>query len=293
MTQPVVMLTGAQGQLGYELRGALADSCAVHALDRSQLDLANSDAIVSAVRQIKPDLIVNAAAYTAVDQAESHPDDAERINAIAPRVLAEEAKRAGALIVHYSTDYVFDGTATAPYAETAETNPLSVYGRTKRDGELAITALAPHHLVFRTSWVYGTRGRNFLLTMQRLGRERDELRVVADQKGTPNWSRHLARATAEIIGNGLSVAREKSGLYHLSSGAEVSWFDFASAIIGHLQPTQPTRHVRVLPIATSEYPLPARRPAYAVLDTRRFERTFGFALPEWRAALAECLAADE
>jgi dTDP-4-dehydrorhamnose reductase len=293
MTRPVVMLTGAQGQLGYELQRALRNSSVVHALDRSQLDLADADAIVAAVRRIRPDLIVNAAAYTAVDQAESHPDDAERINAIAPRILAEEAKRMGALVIHYSTDYVFDGTATAPYAETAETNPLSVYGRTKRDGENAVTSLAPHHLVFRTSWVYGTRGKNFLLTMQRLGREREELRVVADQKGTPNWSRDLAQATADIIGNGLSLAREKSGLYHLSSGGEASWFDFASAIIGHLQKTQPTRHVRVLPIATPDYPLPAPRPAYAVLDTRRFERTFGFSLPDWRLALEECLASRE
>jgi len=296
MTAPVVMLTGAQGQLGHELIAALAGSCSVKALDRSQLDLADASAIVAAVRTIRPGVIINAAAYTAVDQAETNVADAERINAVAPRILAEEAKRIGALIVHYSTDYVFDGTAGTPYTEEAATNPLSVYGRTKLDGEKAVLALAPHHLVFRTSWVYGRRGKNFLLTMQRLARERDELRVVADQRGTPNWSRSLARATADIIGNGLSLARDKTGLYHLSSRGEASWFDFARAIVGHSvgkralnDAVGESRQPRVVPITTADYPLPARRPAYAVLDTHRFERSFGFALPDWRSALKECL----
>ena len=287
MTVPVALLTGAGGQLGHELRRALAPHCAVTALDRSQLDLGDPDALVAVIHALKPQLIVNAAAYTAVDRAEQDAEQAHCINALAPGILAEQAKRADALLVHYSTDYVFDGAADAPYQEDDVPNPLSVYGRTKLEGERAIAAQGGRHLVFRTSWVYGRHGKNFLLTMQRLAAERDELRVVADQIGVPNWSRVLARATAEIIGHGLSLAGERGGLYHLSSRGRASWFDFASAIVGD------RRHPRVIPIATSEYPLPARRPACAVLATGKFERTFGFALPEWRSALAECLSAAE
>lgn len=254
------------------------------ATDRHTLDLASPDAIVAAMRELKPAIVVNAGAYTAVDRAEQERDLAFAINAQAPGVLAEEAKRLDAVLVHYSTDYVFDGQATTPYDESAPTGPLSVYGASKLAGERAIAQCDAAALVFRTSWVYGLTGKNFLLTIRRLAAEREELRIVDDQIGVPNWSRELARATARVIGLGRDAVRARCGLYHLSSSGNTSWHGFARAIIGD------AAKPRVLPIATSEYPTPARRPAYGVLATAKFERTFGFALPEWRAALAACLA---
>jgi dTDP-4-dehydrorhamnose reductase len=284
MQRPAILLTGVDGQVGFELKSLLSAAGDVVAADRKTLDLANADAIVAVVRSVKPSLIVNAGAYTAVDRAESEPDLARAINARAPGILAEEAKRAAAVLVHYSTDYVFDGKRTVPYPEDAPAAPLNVYGQTKLEGEQAIAAAGARAIVLRTSWVYGTRGKNFLLTMQKLAAERDELRVVSDQVGVPNWSRTLATATARIVGADLSALAERSGLYHLSSSGEASWYDFARAIIG--DGPKP----RIVPITTAEYPTPARRPAYGVLATARFESTFGFALPPWRDALAQCLA---
>ena len=283
-SRPRILLTGAQGQLGYELAPLLAAIGDVVATDRATLDLADADAIVAKIREAEPDLVVNAAAYTAVDLAEKERDLAFAINARAPGVLAEQAKRSGALLVHYSTDYVFDGGARAPYAEDAPTAPLSVYGASKLEGERAIAAAGANALVFRTSWVYALRGRNFLVSMRRLAAERDELRVVADQTGVPNWCRTLARETARVLSQGLDAAAERSGLYHLSCTGETTWHGFARAIVGDAVTP------RVTAIATSDYPTPARRPAYGVLDTARFARTFGFALPDWRSALAECVA---
>ena len=199
-------------------------------------------------------------------------------------ILAEEAKRLGAVLIHYSTDYVFDGTRTTPYPEDAPTAPLNVYGTTKLEGEHAVAAAAAHALIFRTSWVYGLRGRNFLLTVRRLAAERDELSIVADQLGVPNWSRALAEATVRIIATGLPAVAARAGLYHMSATGRASWHDFASAIVGD------AKKPRVVPISTAEYPTPARRPAYGVLATKRFEATFGFGLPEWREALARCVA---
>jgi len=285
VTRPAILLTGAAGQLGFELREALSAHGEVTAYDRASLDLRDADAIVRCVRSLRPQLIVNAAAYTAVDRAESDAASAQSINADAPAILAAEAQRAGALLIHFSTDYVFDGAAREPYAEDAATHPLGVYGRSKRDGERAIEASGCAYLIFRTSWVYGARGSNFLLTMQRLARERDELRVVADQIGVPNWSRDLARAVATLVGGGVPALTEKSGRYHLSAGGSTSWFDFACAIVGE--------RVRVVPITTAEYPTPARRPAYGVLATSKFERVFGFALAHWRDALARCLQSQD
>ena len=279
-----ILVTGANGQLGAELAKALAPHGRVVATARAELDLADPDAIVATMREVKPALVVNAAAYTAVDQAEREEPLARAINGVAPGILAAEAKRSGALLVHYSTDYVFDGRATAPYDEDAPVNPQSAYGRTKLEGERAVAASGADAVVLRTSWVYGLEGRNFLTTMRRLARERDELRVVDDQTGAPNWSRELARATARIVANGRHWIAERRGLYHLTARGATTWYGFARAILVDVP------HVRVVPITTAEYPTPATRPAYSVLGTARFERTFGFALPDWHVSLAECLA---
>jgi dTDP-4-dehydrorhamnose reductase len=282
--RPTILVTGAQGQIGFELARLLRPFGRVVAADRAALDLADPDAIVAAIRGARPALIVNGAAFTAVDLAETETTLARAINGRAPGILAEEAKRIGALLIHYSTDYVFDGTRRSPYPEDAATAPQNAYGASKLEGERAIAAAGAHVLVFRTSWVYGLRGRNFLLTIRRLAAERDEIRIVADQMGVPNWCRTLAEATARIVGAGLPAAAERAGLYHLSSTGQASWYDFARAIIGDAP--RPS----IVPIATAEYPTPARRPAYGVLSTARFEATFGFALPDWREDLARCLS---
>ena len=283
MRRATILVTGAQGQLGFELARLLLPHGDVVATDRATLDLADPDAIVAAVRGVKPALIVNAGAYTAVDRAETEPALAHAVNSRAPGIFAEEAKRLGAVLIHYSTDYVFDGTQTSPYPEDAPTGPQNVYGASKLGGERAIAAAGAHALVLRTSWVYGLRGRNFLLTIRRLAAERDELAVVADQFGVPNWSRALAEATARIVGAGLPALAARCGLYHLSCTGEASWHDFARAIVGAAP------RPRIIPIATADYPTLARRPAYGVLATARFEAAFGFALPDWRKALANCV----
>ena len=285
MKRPVILLTGAAGQLGFELARLLTAHGEVEALDRAALDLADADAVAAAVRRVGPQIIVNAAGYTAVDRAESEPALADAINARAPAVLAEEAKRLDALLIHYSTDYVFDGNSREPYREEDQAKPLNVYGSSKLAGERAITAAGAAHLILRTSWIYGLHGQNFLLTMRRLAATRDELRVVADQFGVPNWSRVLAEATASLVGRGPAALAEKTGIYHLSGRGRASWFDFARAIFdGADRP-------RVVPITTAEYPTPARRPASAVLATDKFEAAFGFALPDWHEMLAACKAA--
>jgi dTDP-4-dehydrorhamnose reductase len=279
-----ILVTGAAGQVGFELVPLLRPFGTVVAMDRAALDLADADAIVARVRETRPTLIVNAGAYTSVDLAEKEREQAYAINGRAPGVLAEEAKRAGAVLIHFSTDYVFDGSADTPYTEDAPTAPLSVYGASKLEGERAVAASGADALVLRTSWVYGLRGRNFLLTIRRLAAERDELRIVDDQVGVPNWSRTLAQATARVVASGRAALAERRGLYHLSCTGSATWFAFAKAIVGDAS------HPRMTPIATADYPTPARRPAYGVLDTARFRRTFGFALPDWREALAQCLA---
>ena len=285
MTRPVILLTGARGQLGFELARLLPAHGEVQALDRAALDLTDAEAVAATVRRIKPQVIVNAAGYTAVDRAESELALAEAINARAPAVLAEEAKRLDALLIHYSTDYVFDGTSGEPYREEDRTNPLNAYGSSKLAGERAIAATGVAHLILRTSWIYGWHGQNFLLTMRRLAATRDELRVVADQFGVPNWSRVLAETTASLVGRGAAALATKSGIYHLSGHGRASWFDFARAIFDNAD------RPRVVPITTAEYPTPARRPASAVLATAKFEEAFGIVLPDWRETLAACKAA--
>jgi dTDP-4-dehydrorhamnose reductase len=278
-----ILVTGASGQVGGELAKLLPAHGEVIVTDRASLDLSSPDGIAKAVREARPEIVVNAAAYTAVDLAERERDLAFAVNARAPQVLAEEVRRMGALLVHYSTDYVFDGSATLPYDEGAATAPLNVYGASKLEGERAIADSGAAAVVLRTSWVYGLTGKNFFLTIRRLARERDELRIVADQTGVPNWSRELARATARLIGHGPGYLAERAGLYHLSSTGSTTWHGFAQAIVGS------AGKPRVTPITTQEYPTPARRPAYGVLGTAKFERTFGFGLSAWRESLAACL----
>lgn len=286
-----ILVTGGAGQLGWELRRALAIFGEVVAPPRDVLDLAVPGSIVAAVRGLGPDLIVNAAAYTAVDMAESETDLAMKVNGDAPRVLAEEAAARHAALIHYSTDYVFDGAKVAPYREEDEALPVNAYGRSKLAGERAVTAAGAAHLILRTGWVYGARGRNFLLTMLRLGRERKELKVVDDQYGAPTPARQIAEATAAVIGRNFSARgfdlerfRESGGLYHLTASGRTSWFGFAQAILEGR-----AGMARLLPIPTSDYPTPALRPRNSVLDNSKLEKQFGFVLPDWKAGLSLCL----
>lgn len=286
-----ILVTGGAGQLGWELRRTLAIFGEVVAPPREILDLASADSVVAAVRGLRPGLIVNAAAYTAVDKAESESDLAMRVNGEAPRILAEEGASQGAALIHYSTDYVFDGRKAEPYRENDEVAPVNVYGLTKLAGEQGVMAVAAPHLIFRTSWVYGSRGRNFLLTMLRLGRERKELKVVDDQFGAPTLARLIAQATAGAIAKHISggrldvdAFRETGGLYHLTAAGRTTWYGFAQAILSGKDGV-----AKVLPITTSSYPTPARRPQNSVLDNAKLERQFGFALPDWRVGLKLCL----
>ncbi len=282
-----ILLTGGSGQLGRELKRSLASLGELVACDRRQLDLANPRVLHDAVRAIKPTAIVNAAAYTAVDRAEAEPALADAINGVAPGILAEEARRLGALLIHYSTDYVFDGAKSTPYTEADKAAPLAAYGRSKLAGELAIAAADSRHLIFRTSWVYGLHGNNFLKTMLRLGRERDELRVIGDQFGAPTWTRHLADATALI----LARAEIPNGLYHLAAAGETSWHGYAEAIFTEARSAGLVEQLpKIHRITSADYPLPAPRPANSRLDCSRFRRDFGLALPDWRTGLIDCLA---
>ncbi len=288
-----ILVTGVKGQVGFELLRALQGLGRVMALDRDALDLRRPDAIRTLVRDARPSIIVNPAAYTAVDQAETDAVTARQINADAPAVFAEEAKRLGALFVHYSTDYVFDGNKAGLYVESDATGPQSVYGATKLEGEQAIAAADCAHFIFRTSWVYGRRGKNFLLTMLRLAEQRPELRVVADQFGAPTWSASVATLTAHVLAQGAGASSEllewaapRSGVYHLTATGSTSWAGFAEAIFQRAALASPPR---VVPISTAEYPLPAKRPANSRLDTSKLTEAFGIAPPDWRDALDLCL----
>jgi dTDP-4-dehydrorhamnose reductase len=283
---PRILLIGKNGQVGWELRRTLAPLARVLAVDFPEIDLTDAHAARRLVLDARPQVVLNAAAYTAVDKAESDSETARRINAVAPGVLAEAAKQAGAWMVHYSTDYVFDGTKRAPYVETDAPNPLGVYGRTKLAGDEAVRAAGGNHLIFRLCWVYGARGQNFLLTMQRLARERETLRVVNDQWGCPTWSRLIAEATTLALQQVLAApeADALTGTYHLAAGGSASWHTFASRIV-ELLPAGARRCREVVAITTAEYPTPARRPAYSVLDCGKLQKTFGLRLPEWEAGL--------
>jgi dTDP-4-dehydrorhamnose reductase len=311
-----ILVTGKNGQVGFELLRSLAEAGQLIAVGRERMDLSKPDSIRRTVREIGPDLIVNAAAYTAVDQAESEPELALAVNGIAPGILAEEAKRLGAALIHYSTDYVFDGNtfdgnlfdgnkaAAAPYTEDDEPRPLNVYGRTKLAGERAIQSVDAPHLILRSSWIYGMRGNNFLLTMLRLARERDELGVVDDQVGAPTWSRALAEASNGILERlryGQPGFRDACaghrGIYNLSAAGQTSWYGFAAAIFANAASQRPGQSACTLdrvpvlkPIPTERYPLPARRPRYSVLANAKLQRAFGLAMPDWKTSLAECMS---
>lgn len=282
-----ILLTGKNGQVGWELQRTLACLGEVVTVGRRMLDLTNPASIRAVIRDVKPQLIVNPAAYTAVDKAESEPELAQAVNGIAPGILAEEAQRLGAALIHYSTDYVFDGSKYAPYVEEDAPHPLNVYGQTKLAGEEAVRAVGGAHLILRTSWVYGARGKNFLLTIRRLAQERPELKIVADQIGAPTWSRFIAEATAQILAQRLGRWNELSGTYHLAAAGETSWHGFAQAILGRPLLTLPT--TRLLPISTEEYPLPAARPKNSRLSCDKLQREFGLTMPDWRVGLELCL----
>jgi dTDP-4-dehydrorhamnose reductase len=297
-----VLLTGARGQVGTELARELGHRCELVACDRESLDLADPDAIAARMREVRPRVIVNCAAYTAVDRAETDRDAARAVNGTGPGVLAEEARKLGALLVHFSTDYVFDGTKASPYAEDDPVNPLSAYGASKLDGERAIAASGAEHLILRTSWVYGPHGKNFLFTMLRLGRERDELRVVDDQRGAPTSSTALARLVRELLGatgsqtlteEGARAAAGRSGLYHATAEGATSWFGFAQAIFDEMgrQRRLDFTPPRLVAILTEGYPTPARRPANSVLSSERLRSTFGTSISDWRQGLRETVSA--
>ncbi len=290
--EPTILVTGVNGQVGFELLRSLQGLGRVVACDRSMLDLSDLDRVRSVVRELKPSIIVNPAAYTAVDKAETDVDAARRLNAEVPRAFAEEAARLGAALVHYSTDYVFDGTQEGAYVETDATNPQNVYGLTKLEGEQAIAATGCAHLILRTSWVYGRRGKNFLLTMLKLGSERPELRVVADQVGAPTWSKTIATATAHIVAQALAADdadwwAQRSGVYHFTSAGATSWHGFAEAIFAQAMGEHAPK---VLPIPASDYPVPAKRPSNSRLSHDKLTEAFGLRLPDWADALKLCLS---
>lgn len=289
-----ILLLGKNGQVGWQLQRALAPLGEIVALERKDAggDLADPQGLAAAVRAAKPQVIVNAAAYTAVDKAESEPQLARLINTEAPAALAREAAASGALLVHYSTDYVFDGSGSAPWQESDATGPLNVYGATKLAGEQAIAASGCAHLTFRTSWVYAAHGDNFIKTMLRLAATRERLTVIDDQKGAPTGAELIADVTAHAISQTLQQPA-KAGLYHLTAAGEASWFDYAQYVLALARQARPqgvkTAADGVQPIASSQYPAAARRPLNSRLDTRRLQAVFGLTLPHWQAGVARVL----
>jgi dTDP-4-dehydrorhamnose reductase len=287
-----ILITGKNGQVGWELQRSFASFGQVIAIDADEMDLANPDAIRRTIRAVQPGIIINPAAHTAVDKAESEPELVHAINGIAPGILAEEAQRLGSILVHYSTDYVFDGSKPAPYSEEDAPNPQSVYGRTKLAGEEAVRASGCKHLIFRTSWVYGVHGGNFVKTMLRLAKERSELRIVGDQFGAPTWARDLAQAAAAALNTWQDRRWDNSlsGLYHLTNGGRTNWHHFAEEIVRlarQYDAALAAKSIDIRSITTAEYPVPAKRPANSVLANIRINDAFGIRLPEWQDSLAE------
>ncbi|MGY4637731.1 dTDP-4-dehydrorhamnose reductase [Pseudomonas sp. TE24901] len=284
-----ILITGQHGQVSRELQQRLQGLGELIVLGRDQLDLADAEQIRQHVRAQRPGLIINAAAHTAVDLAESEPDAAFAINAIAPGVLAEEAKALGIPLIHYSTDYVFDGSKPAPYTEADTPNPLGVYGQSKLAGEQAIAAVGGEYLILRTSWVYANHGKNFLLTMQRLLPEKPQMRIVADQIGAPTWAGSIADSTRALIERWQAGQPGDWGIYHLTAQGETSWFGFAQAIGEHLK-AQGKACAELEAIPSSAYPTPAKRPLNSRLDCSRLQQQWQVSQPLWQDALRECLA---
>ncbi|MCK5877842.1 MAG: dTDP-4-dehydrorhamnose reductase [Candidatus Marithrix sp.] len=292
-----ILLIAPTGQIGWELHRCVQPLGQVLAVGRNHktqvfLDLSNPDSIRSVMREVKPDIVINAAAYTAVDNAEKESKLAYIINGTAPNILAEECLRLQSLLVHYSTDYVFDGNSDKPYVETDLVNPVGIYGASKLAGEQAIASVGGKYLILRTAWIYGLRGSNFLLTMQRLAKERKELKVVSDQIGSPTWSRIIATATAHVLSQLNSPLypldiEGLSGVYHMTCNGQTSWYEFAKSIIA-----QSDKQPNILPITTDEYPAPAQRPMYSVLSNEKLAKTFGIVLPNWDNGLNLCLTSD-
>jgi dTDP-4-dehydrorhamnose reductase len=293
-----IMIVGRNGQLAWEANQRFQGLGEVICLGRPEFDLLDLNCVREQIRRIKPSVLVNTAAYTAVDQAESEPETAMKINSEAPAAMAEEAKRLDALFITYSTDYVFDGTSASAYKETDPTAPLNVYGASKLSGERAVEAVGGNHLIFRTSWVYGARGKNFLRTILRLAAEKPELRIVNDQVGAPTWSRDLADATRDVIEQ--LVARSSSpssigealgdrrGIYHMTATGSVSWYGFAAAILEEVEKRGLSKGIlaKLVPIPSSDYPTPAARPHNSRLSNDKLKNAFGVTLPPWRESLA-------
>jgi dTDP-4-dehydrorhamnose reductase len=309
--KPRILLLGSGGQIGRGLAQFLPDLGELLAFDRRQLDLTRPEEIRQTIRSMRPNLIVNAAAYTNVDRAESEEAIARTVNTDAPGVMAEEARNAGAAVVHYSTDYVFDGTKRTPYGEDDPPNPQNAYGRTKLAGEQAIRQSGAPHLIFRTAWVYDREGRNFLRTILRLAAQHEELRIVHDQIGAPTWSREIAQATVQVLrrmnarNDFTESFDERGGTYHMTASGETSWWGFAKAIVdqaSHHPPGGawfvtatgdcPLITQRVIPIAADQYPTPACRPTYSVLSNARLSRAFGVHLADWRTQLRNVFSDD-
>ncbi|MEG4348896.1 dTDP-4-dehydrorhamnose reductase [Microcoleus sp. LAD1_D5] len=286
-----ILLAGGNGQLAQELQPILLSSGEVIALDRTRLDLSQPESIRQAMAEIQPDLVVNAGAYTAVDKAESEPELANAVNGIAPGIFAEECEKLGASLIHFSTDYVFDGSHGSAYLETDSTNPLGTYGKSKLAGEEAIRKAGNRHIIIRTAWVYGNGGKgNFVKTMLRLGKEREEIRVVADQIGSPTWTGDLSAATSQIIP---LLGPETFGTYQYTNSGVCSWYDFAIAIFEEAaQLGLPLKVQRVIPITTAEYPTPAKRPAFSVLSTVKISALLGTYPPHWWQGLRQMLATE-
>ncbi len=285
-----ILLTGKNGQVGWELNRSLSKLATVFAMGRDQMDLSKPETLRPVIQEIRPDIIINAAAYTAVDKAESEPELVMTVNGIAPGVIAEEAQKIGAGMIHYSTDYVFDGKATSPYREEDPISPLSVYGKSKLVGENAVMQAGIPHVIFRTGWVYSLRGSNFLLTMKKLAQTRNQIKVVDDQIGGPTWARSIAEGTALILEQNLCASNSStfphSGIFHISCGGETNWFGFAQKI---LELSGLTKNVELIPIPTIEYPTPAVRPQYSLLSNSKLKQAFDYEMPRWQEALQECL----
>jgi len=293
---PRILVTGATGQVGWQLQRTLAPLGELVAWTRAQVSFVDPQEVANGIRQIAPDVVVNAAAYTAVDKAESDPEAAQVVNAVTPGRIAEELARTGGLLIHYSTDYVFDGGKTGPYVEDDATGPLNIYGKSKLAGEHAIATSGCRYLILRTSWIYDIRGKNFLRTVLRLAREKPELRMVADQHGAPTWARAIAEATAQVAAQCLSAGSSASGIFHLSAAGETSWAGFAQQILEEYEALAewpadtgewgaPLLAQRVVPISTGEFPTAARRPANSVLSNEKLASRFGLRLPDWRVQL--------